>query len=192
VKALPVKENTVLKPISPYAASKAAGEAYCNAFATCYGLSTIALRFFNVYGLRNENSPYSGVITKFLRKAVNGEILTVYGDGEQNRDFIHVNDIVDAIVLALQVKGVKGDVFNVCTGVPTSINQMVDALKVVTRKDLNVTHDPPRVGDIRSSYGDPEKSKKKLGFKSKVDLIKGLSMLYRSDYCDIEKSDLTR
>lgn len=177
VKTLPVTEDTVLKPISPYAASKAAGEAYCSAFAGCYGLSTVALRFFNVYGLRNENSPYSGVITKFLGKAVNSEELIVEGDGEQTRDFIHVNDVVSAIILALESEVPKSEVFNVCTGVPTSINRLVETLRVVTGKELRVKQAPPRVGDIKSSYGDPAKAMKQLKFKSTIDLSHGLNIL---------------
>jgi len=180
VKALPVKEDTVLKPISPYAASKASSEAYCGAFALCYGLDAVVLRFFNVYGLRNENSPYSGVITKFLQKACGGEVLTVEGNGEQTRDFIHVNDVVNALVLALEGEGLKGEVFNVCTGVPASINQLVDTVRAVTGKELCVMHAPPRVGDIRASYGDPAKAMKQLGFKSTIDLSQGLNMLFKA------------
>jgi UDP-glucose 4-epimerase len=176
-KNLPIKEDTPLKPISPYAASKAAGEAYCSAYANCYNLSTLALRFFNVYATGNENSPYSGVITKLLQKACNDEGLTVDGDGEQTRDFIHVNDVVSAIILALESNGLNGEVFNVCTGNPTSINQLVAALRKVTGKDLRVKHGSARVGDIRSSYGDPAKSAEKLGFKSSDSLLQGLKML---------------
>jgi UDP-glucose 4-epimerase len=161
-----------------YAASKAAGEAYCCAFANCYDLSTIALRFFNVYGLRNENSPHSGVITKFLRKAVTGEELIIEGDGEQTRDFIHVSDVVSAIILALESEGLKGEVFNICTGVPTSINQLVDTLRVVAGRELCVKHGSPRVGDIRSNYGDPAKAIGQLGFKSNIDLLQGLNMIF--------------
>ncbi len=179
---LPVKEDTVLKPISPYAASKVAGEAYCNAFASCYGFSSIALRFFNVYGLRNEYSPYSGVITKFLRKIEQGEELVVEGDGEQTRDFIHVNDVVRAIILALEIGVPENEVFNVCTGVPTSINQLVDALKKVTGKKISVTHGPPRLGDIRSSYGNPSKAIEQLKFRSKIDLFHGLVQLYKTEF----------
>ncbi len=179
-KTLPVKEDTVLKPISPYAASKAAGEAYCSVFAGCYGLDAVALRFFNVFGLGNENNPYSGVITKFLRKALNGEVLTVDGDGEQTRDFIYVSDVADAIICALIGKALKGEVFNVCTGVPTSINQLVEAVKSVTGKNLQVTHGPARQGDIRYSYGDAAKSAEKLKFKSSVSLSTGLGLLLKS------------
>jgi UDP-glucose 4-epimerase len=176
-KALPIKEDTSLKPISPYAASKAAGEAYCSAFANCYNLETVALRFFNVYGPRNENSPYSGVITKFLRKAVNNEPLIIEGDGKQTRDFIHVSDIARAIMAALESIGLKGEVFNVCTGSPTSVNQLVEALKEVTRRKLQVIHNSPRIGDIRNSYGDSTKATKKLGFKANVTLSNGLEKL---------------
>jgi len=180
VKALPVNEATVLKPISPYAASKAACEAYCNAFTGCYGIETIALRFFNVYGPRNENSPYSGVITKFLRKALNDEALTIEGDGEQTRDFIHVNDVAQAIVLALECKGVSSGAFNVCTGLPTSINTLVSSLQIATNKKLKTVHAPARIGDIKYSYGDPTKAKQQLNFQSNIDLVTGLKLLLKN------------
>ena len=177
-KTLPLQENIALHPISPYAASKVAGEAYCSAFASCFGLETIVLRFFNIYGPRSENSPYSGVITKFLQKIIKGEALTIDGDGEQTRDFIHVSDIVKAVILALEHEGLKGEVFNVCTGVPTSINQLAATLKTVTGKNPNVKYGPARLGDIRSNYGDPAKAAENLGFRATVDLTKGLQMLF--------------
>ena len=177
-KTLPVQENIALNPISPYAASKVAGEAYCCAFANCFGLETVALRFFNIYGLRSGNSPYSGVITKFLQKIINGEALTIDGDGEQTRDFIHVNDIVKAVILALERKGLRGEVFNVCTGVPTSVNELAAALKAVTGKNPDVKYGPERLGDIKSSYGDPSEAAEKLGFRASTDLPKGLQILF--------------
>jgi UDP-glucose 4-epimerase len=177
VKTLPVTETTSLHPLSPYAASKAAGEAYCQAFHRCYGIEAVSLRFFNVYGPKNENSPYSGVITKFLRKAKDGKALTVEGDGEQTRDFIHVSDIAQALALALEAKDVGGEVFNVCTGQPTSINDLVGALSVVTQRELDVVHGPPRIGDIRFSYGDASKASIQLGFNAKVTLQEGLANL---------------
>lgn len=177
-KTLPLQENIALRPISPYAASKVAGEAFCSAFASCFGLETITLRFFNIYGKRSENSPYSGVITKFLQKIIKGRVLTIDGDGEQTRDFIHVSDIVKAVILALEHEGLKGEVFNVCTGVPTSINQLAATLKRVTGKNPNVKYGPARLGDIRSNYGDPAKAAENLGFKASVDLTKGLQMLF--------------
>ena len=177
-KTLPLQENIALHPISPYAASKVAGEAYCSAFASCFGLESTALRFFNIYGLRSENSPYSGVITKFLQKIINGEALIIDGDGEQTRDFIHVSDVVKAVISALDQDGLKGEVFNVCTGVPTSINQLAFTLKTITGKNPKVKYGPPRLGDIRSSYGDPAKAKENLGFRANVDLTEGLGMLF--------------
>ena len=175
---LPIQEDISLHPISPYAASKVAGEAYCSAFASCFGLETVALRFFNIYGLRSENSPYSGVITKFIQKIIKGEDLTIDGDGEQTRDFIHVSDIVKAVILALEQDTLKGEVFNVCTGMPTSINRLTSILKTVTGKNTNVKHGPARLGDIRSSYGDPTKAAEKLGFKTSIDITKGLQILF--------------
>jgi UDP-glucose 4-epimerase len=177
VKTLPIKENTPLHPISPYAASKAASEAYLTAFSHCYNIDTIALRFFNVYGPRNENSPYSGVISKFLKKALNNQPLTIEGDGEQNRDFIHVNDIIQALLKSVEASNLRGEVFNVCTGKPTSINQLTEALSIVLNKKLTIEHACARVGDIRYSYGEITKAKTKLNFQAKTSLIQGLTLL---------------
>jgi nucleoside-diphosphate-sugar epimerase len=177
-KLLPVQENIALRPLSPYAASKIAGEAYCSAFASCFGLETVALRFFNIYGLRSGNSPYSGVITKFLDKIMNNEGLTIDSDGEQTRDFIHVSDIVKALILALEQEGLNGEVFNVCTGVPTSINELAATLKKVAGKNLKINYGRARLGDIRSSYGDPAKAAENLGFRANVNLTEGLQTLF--------------
>jgi nucleoside-diphosphate-sugar epimerase len=177
-KEMPVKEDTPLRPISPYAASKAAAEAYCSAFTTSFGIETVALRFFNVYGPKNENSPYSGVITKFLRQALRGEVLTVEGDGEQTRDFIHVSDVAEALTLAVSARGIRSETINICTGVPTSVNGLVTALGKVTERNLRVKHAPARVGDVRFSYGDGSKAAQKLGFKPQINILKGLALLY--------------
>jgi len=176
-KALPIREETPCEPISPYAASKAAAEAYCSAYSGCYGLDTVRLRFFNVYGPKNENSVYSGVITKFLRKAQQNEALTIEGDGEQTRDFIYVDDVIQALVSALEGHDVSGEVFNVCTGSPISINNLAHTLIAVMGKKLEITHVQPRVGDIRVSYGDPSKAATRLGFKAKINLADGLKKL---------------
>ena len=177
VKTLPIKENTPLHPISPYAASKAASEAYLTAFSHCYNIDTIALRFFNVYGPRNENSPYSGVISKFLKKALNSQPLTIEGDGEQNRDFIHVNDIIQALFNSVEASNLRGEVFNVCTGKPTSINQLTEALSIVLNKKLKIKYGCARVGDIKYSYGETIRAKEKLNFQAKTSLIQGLTLL---------------
>ncbi len=140
-------------------------------------LSTVVLRFFNVYGPRSEKSPYCGVITKFLQQANKGETLKIFGDGKQTRDFIHVKDIVEALILALEARGVDGETFNICTGIPTSINDLAKAVQVATQKDLPITHEPARQGEIKFSYGDPSKAEEKLHFKTKVSLSEGLSSL---------------
>jgi UDP-glucose 4-epimerase len=176
-KELPINENTPVNSISPYAASKLAGEAYCKAFQASYDLSTVVLRFFNVYGPRNQNSLYSGVITKFLQQATRGEALNIFGDGEQTRDFIHVNDIVEALMLALQKEEAVGETFNVCTGIPISINMLAQAVQMATKQNLTITHSPARAGEIKYSYGDPSKAAKKLKFKAKTRLAEGINTL---------------
>lgn len=176
---LPIREDAVLGPISPYAASKAAGEAFCLAFANCYGLNSVRLRFFNIYGPRSGYSYYSGVITKFLGQVAKGEALTVYGDGEQTRDFVYISDIVEALMLAVKTKEV-GEVFNVCTGLPTSVNQLVEVFRAVTKRNLHVKHSSRRAGDILQSWGNPKKAARKLRFEAKVGLKEGLELLLKS------------
>jgi nucleoside-diphosphate-sugar epimerase len=178
-KKLPIDENVIVNPISPYAASKLAGEGYCKAFTGSKNLSTVVLRFFNVYGPRSEKSPYCGVITKFLQQANKGETLKIFGDGQQTRDFIHVRDIVEALILALEARGVDGETFNICTGIPTSINDLAEAVQVATQKDLTITHEIARQGEIKFSYGDPSKAEEKLHFRAKISLLKGLSSLIK-------------
>jgi UDP-glucose 4-epimerase len=177
---LPLREEHSLNPISPYAASKVSAEYYCKAFNNCYGLSTVVLRFFNVYGLGQKHSSYSGVISKFLQNALNGEPLILYGDGEQARDFIYVDDVVEATVLALENGDSKGETFNVCTGKPTAVNELVQIVKEVVKRDLKVIYDKPRKGDIKNNYGDPSKTEEILGFKAKISLREGLERLRNS------------
>lgn len=174
VNPLPLNEDSPPKPISPYAASKASAECYCRAFYKSYGLETVTLRYFNVYGPRQELNPYSGVIAKFLKNASSGEPLVVYGDGEQTRDFICINDVVDATILALEKGGLTDETFNVCTGKPITINELTQIVKEVTGKDLQIVYDKPRKGDLKNNYGDPAKAEEILGFKAKVTLKKGL------------------
>jgi len=179
---LPLKEDYPLCPISPYAASKAAAEGYCRAFNSCYGLGTVILRYFNVYGPGQRNSTYSGVITRFLEKAFRSEPLIVYGDGGQTRDFIYVDDVVKATILALEGVGVEGETFNVCTGKPTSVNELVEVVRAIVGRDLRVVYDEPRNGDIRSNYGDPSKAEKTLGFNAKTSLREGIEKM-ASGFC---------
>ena len=174
---LPLREDTPLRPLSPYAASKISAEAYCQAFAKSYALNTIILRPFNVYGSRSANSPYSGVITKLLKAVASNDTFTIQGDGKQTRDFIHVNDIVQSITLTLRREKLASEAINICTGKPTSINQLIQAVEKATGRTLTTRRGPPRKGDIKNNYGDPNKAQKLLKFKAKTDLEKGLKQL---------------
>ena len=165
---LPLKEGFSPDPVSPYAASKVSAEYYCKAFNKCYGLGTVILRYFNVYGPGQRHGVYSGVITKFLQNALRDEPLVVYGDGKQTRDFIHIDDVVDATVLALEKVNSKSETFNVCTGKPTSVNELVRIMEEVVGSALRVTYDKPRKGDIKNNFGDPSKAEKILGFEVKM------------------------
>lgn len=177
---LPLKEDYPPKPISPYAASKASAESYCNAFHSSYGLETVILRFFNIYGPRQEKNPYSGVITKFVRNCLENKPLTIYGDGGQTRDFIYVADVVEATTLAIEDRNAIGETFNVCTGKPVEINELALTVKdLLGKKKLNVVHSPLRKGDIRSNYGNPSKARRLLGFRANVDLREGIAQLLK-------------
>jgi len=171
---LPLREEYDLRPVSPYAASKVSCEYYCRTFCDCYGLSSVILRFFNVYGPGQGANAYAGVITRFVRSGLRGEALTVYGDGSQTRDFINVGDVVTAMVLALEHKSSETDIFNVCTGVSLSINSLADIISQVLGKKLQVSYTAFRKGEIIHNYGDPRKAERLLGFKARVKLEEGL------------------
>ncbi|MEM2129446.1 MAG: NAD-dependent epimerase/dehydratase family protein [Candidatus Bathyarchaeia archaeon] len=177
---LPLRENYSLHPISPYAASKAAAEAYCLAFSRCYGIEAVILRYFNVYGPGQRNSVYSGVITKFLKNALNGMPLIVYGNGEQTRDFIYIDDVVSATVLALEKEGLTDEVFNICTGKQFSVNKLLDFIRDILGDNIQVVYDKPKKGDIAKNYGDTLKAEKMLGFKAKIDFKDGLKKMVNS------------
>ena len=178
--SLPLKEDYALRPLSPYGATKVAGESYCRCYTECYGLSNVILRFFNIYGPGSERNPYTGVITNFLSNIIHKKILTVFGDGEQTRDFVNVEDVVKAAILALEKEKLKGEVFNVCSGEPTSINQLVETLRKVTGKQLKVRHDPERKGEIKHSYGDSKKAERVLGFRSRTTMEEGLESFLKA------------
>ncbi len=171
---LPINEESPTKPRSPYGASKLAGEVFVQAYNETYGLKTTALRYFNVYGTRQVQNPYSGVITVFLQRLTAGKSLEIQGDGEQTRDFIYVSDVVDANLKAASTKQAAGQVFNIATGKPTSINQLAEMLGKII--GLNVTRKsfPPRQGDIRFSHADVKRAENILGFKAVVGFQEGL------------------
>jgi len=181
VESLPIEEDEGLRPTSPYGVSKLAAENYVRVFYEVFGLETVCLRFFNVYGSRQVHNDYSGVITTFTSRSAKNLPLAIFGDGEQTRDFVHVEDVVEANMLALKNKGMAGETFNIATGIATTINQLANVLLRITRKThLKMVHSEPRKGDIKHSFADISKAKKRLHYDPKVLLKEGLKELTKS------------
>jgi UDP-glucose 4-epimerase len=168
-------EDTPLMALSPYAAAKLAGEMYTQAFAHTYGLETVRLRFFNVYGPRQRaDSPYSGVIAIFAALLAAGRTPTVHGDGLQSRDFVYVSDVAAALILAAEAPGVSGRVYNVGTGGSVSVLQLVAELNAILHTAAVPVHDAPRAGDIRHSRARIQRIRAELGYASTVTFADGL------------------
>lgn len=177
-------ENTPVCPLSPYAAAKLAGELYCQAFAASYGLETVRLRFFNIFGPRQRaDSPYSGVIAIFAAALSEGRVPSIFGDGQQTRDFTYVSDVVQALLLASERPGAVGEVFNVGTGRPTSLLDLVAALNRQLGTAVTPRFAEARAGDIRHSRADISKGRRLLGYEPAVSFEDGLAQTlawYRS------------
>lgn len=172
---MPLRETAMSKPLSPYAVTKLAGEHYCRVFQEVYGLETVSLRYFNVFGPgQNPSSDYAAVIPKFIKAVKKGEPPVVYGDGEQTRDFIFVEDVVLANVLACEAPNASGKAINIGTGNGISLNQLLDNLRTVASERINPIYTNPRSGDIRDSLADVSLAKSILGFEPKVGIEKGL------------------
>jgi UDP-glucose 4-epimerase len=169
-KHLPITEDSVPNPLSPYAESKLKAERSCFGSNT---LQSVVFRFFNVYGPRQGISEYSGVITRFVERIKYNQPLTIYGDGAQTRDFVNVLDIVDAILLAIQSGNATG-VFNVGSGRPTSINELAKLIIELTNSTVAIKYEQSRVGDIIDSYANISKIQDILGFDPKVTLTAGI------------------
>ena len=175
---LPLHENIATNPISPYAVSELAAENYAKVFCKVYGLETVCLRYFNVYGPRQTYSPYSGAITIFVNQLLRKRPPTILGDGEQTRDFVYVEDVVSANILALTKKKAVGEVFNIATGKATTVNSLVQTLqKIMNKTSLTPIHKEPRPGDIRNSCASIEKARKILGYKPAFGMENGLKKL---------------
>ncbi len=171
----PLVESKDYKPISPYGDSKRMGELLMTEYHAKEKLSTVSLRYFNVFGPRqNPKSEYSGVISKFIDKMSVDERPTIYGNGMQTRDFIYVKDIVQANMLAMKMKKAKGEVFNIGTGSKNSILDIVNSINQILGKDIAPIFESERAGDIRDSVADISLAKEKLGFEPKVSLKEGL------------------
>jgi nucleoside-diphosphate-sugar epimerase len=172
---LPKKEEELPAPLSPYAVSKLAGEYYCQVFHELYSLETVSLRYFNVFGPRQDPlSPYAAVIPKFITLALAKKPLVVYGDGEQSRDFSFVDDVVEANLLACIAKGIAGEQLNVGSGKQTSLNQLVQTLKEIIAPDIEVEYADPQPGDVRHSLASIEKAQGLMGFAPKISFGDGL------------------
>ncbi len=177
---VPIKEDSPIAPVAPYGFDKYSNEVHAKLFADLKGLKSTGLRFFNVYGSRQDPaSPYSGVIPIFVKKIMNREGIKVFDDGNQTRDFIHVSDVVQALIKANNKKSLEtSGVFNVCTGTGISVNYLVNALFEIIDKKVDIEYLPPRNGDVYQSIGDPSKAKDLLGFEAVMNIRKGLSLLF--------------
>ena len=177
-KYLPIDENHPLSSISPYAESKLKTEQLCKEYQESYGLKTVILRPFNVYGPRQTSNQYAGVIISFIERLREGRPPIIYGDGLQTRDFIYIEDAVRALILASQNEEAAGRIFNVASGLPTSINQLAQLLIDMFDIDrIEPIHVGAREGDIRHSYAETKEAKTHLGFEAQISLREGLSSL---------------
>lgn len=172
----PIHEELAPHPVSPYGASKLAGEGYCSSFYRSFGVETVSLRFGNVYGPGSGNK--NSVIAKFIKQAMYGETLEVYGDGKQTRDFIYIDDLVDAIRLAAKMDGIGGETFQIATNAETTVSEVIEKLLPVLAnsgfKGVSLRHGQPRCGDVRRNFSDTSKARRRLGWQPQVELMEGL------------------
>jgi nucleoside-diphosphate-sugar epimerase len=176
---LPKIETMQPQPISPYGVTKFVGELYAQTFGRCYGLENVSLRYFNIFGPRQDpGSPYSGVLAKFCTAFLDETQPVVFGDGGQTRDFTYVENAVQANLLACEAPNVSGKVFNVGTGGRVSLNDVLGVLGKISRKQLEAKYDPPRDGDIRDSQADISQAREFLGYDPQVDFEEGLTRTF--------------
>ena len=175
-KTLPKVETMTPEPLSPYAAAKLMGEYYCQVFSRVYNLETICLRYFNVFGPRqNPSSQYSGVISRFIDALMRGKTPVIYGDGEQSRDFTFIANVVDANVRAAQTKEGIGTVMNAANGERISLNELLEVLKKITAQEtVSAEYQPERKGDVKHSQADNRRAVECLGYEKRVGLEEGL------------------
>ena len=173
----PIHEEIPPHPLSPYGASKLAGEGYCSAYKNTFGIETVVLRFGNVYGPGSINK--SSVVAKFIRKAINGDILEIYGDGMQTRDFIYIDDLINAIIIAVEKHNIGGEIFQIASNQETTIiemtNKLINELKKQGVKNINIKNISIRTGDMKRNFSDTSKAKERLGWNAQINLTEGLS-----------------
>jgi len=172
---LPKTETMPADPISPYGITKYVGELYAKVFGRVYGLENACIRYFNVFGPRQDpSSQYSGVLSRFMLAVIEGQQPVVFGDGEQSRDFTFIENIVDETLRACEAQGASGMVFNGGTGARITLNQVLKLLEKLSGKKIQAKYDPPRTGDIRDSQADISLAEKVLGYKPLVHFEEGL------------------
>jgi len=175
---LPIEETFCPNPVSPYAVAELASENYARVFHSIYGLETVCLRYFNVYGPRQSPNVHSGVIPIFMSQLIDNKQPTIFGNGKQTRDFVYVEDVVEANMLAITKKKAAGETFNIATGVPSSLNDLARNLQnEMTKQHLKPIYKPSRKGDVRFSYASIEKARRVLGYEPRYDLRRGIAKL---------------
>lgn len=176
---LPKSEESVIRPLTPYAIDKFASEKYALAYGKLYNIPTVATRFFNVYGPKqNPESQYSGVLSIIKDRLVSDKVFTMYGDGNQTRDFTYIDDVIEAMLILLRDPDIKWDVYNVATGKSTSLNEIIKIFEKVANKNLKIKYESKRQGDIENSQADVNKIREKVGFNTKISLEEGLRKYY--------------
>jgi nucleoside-diphosphate-sugar epimerase len=177
---LPKTEAMPADPISPYGITKYVGELYAKVFGRVYGLENACVRYFNVFGPRQDpSSQYSGVLSRFMLAVIEGQSPVVFGDGEQSRDFTYIENIVDETLRACEAPGASGLVFNGGTGARITLNQVLKMLEKITGRKIQAKYDPPRTGDIRDSQADISLAQKMLGYKPLVHFEEGLQRTWQ-------------
>jgi len=170
----PIHEELPPHPVSPYGASKLAGEGYCSSYYRTFGIDTVCMRFGNVYGPRSKKK--SSVVAKFIRQALKDEPCVIYGDGTQTRDFLYIDDLVQAVILSME-KNVGGETFQIATGRECTVGEMAQALaEALARhgKNMQIVYDKPRLGDVKRNFSDTRKAEKMLEWKVKTGLAEGI------------------
>jgi nucleoside-diphosphate-sugar epimerase len=176
ISVLPTREDLPLDPLTPYALQKLMGEQYLKLFTSLYGLETVSTRYFNVFGPRQDpSSPYSGVISLFIQALLDGRAPTIYGDGEQTRDFTYVANVVDGVLKACHASGVAGQVINVATGGRVSLNALFATLRSLTGVSVLPAYGPARTGDVRHSQADIGRARAMLGYSPSIEFDEGLT-----------------
>ena len=172
---LPKKEGSEGSPLSPYAVSKRVGEMYCQVFSRILGLSTVCLRYFNIFGPRQDPlSQYAAVIPNFITRMLKEEKPVIFGDGEQSRDFTYVSNVVEANILASEAQDVSGEIFNIAYGERTTVNSLAARINEILMEEISPSYDEPRPGDVKHSFADISKAKKMLKYEPLVPFDEGL------------------